>query len=118
MQIFQMAASDNIKLMKEQQSIMNGKLDTLTKDANELRENVDATRGDIETLRLEIIGIKEKESLFHSRTKEKMMRSKPILACANPRYSSSLTQHFTNSTGQILFNLINGTFHVEGLFTS
>lgn len=71
-QIFLMSTTENIKLMKEQQSIINEKLDNLTKETKELREDVDAARGDIELMHMDVKGIKEKESLFHSRNKREV----------------------------------------------
>lgn len=92
-QIFQSASSDNVRLVKEQQSLINEKLDKtgkkvdallnnaskltddikgLKKDVKEIQENVDAARGDIELLHMDVKGIKEKESLFHLRNKREI----------------------------------------------
>ena len=80
------AQSTSLYLMREQQSVMNEKLDkvvnkvdalskdveALKKDVKEVQENVDAARGDIESMHMDIIAIKETEGLFHSRNKREI----------------------------------------------
>lgn len=68
-----------LSLMKDQQSVMNEKLDDISsdvdglkKDIGELSENVDAARGDIEQLHMDVKGIRDKENLFHSRNKREI----------------------------------------------
>jgi len=64
--------SVQLHLMRDQQSVINEKLDDLKKNARELNENVDAARGDIELLHMDVKGIKDKESLYHSRNKREI----------------------------------------------
>ena len=64
--------SATMHLIKDQQSVMNDKLDDLKVDIKELTENVDAARGDIEHLHMDVKGIREKEGLFHSRNKREI----------------------------------------------
>lgn len=87
------AHSSAMYLMKDQQSVMNEKLDSITdgvkvlkadvdvlkgdvkevkKDVKELREDVDGARGDIETIRMDVTWIKEKEGMGHSRNKREI----------------------------------------------
>lgn len=47
-------------------------LQTLDKEIKELSENVDAARGDIELLHMDVKGIRDKEGLFHSRNKREI----------------------------------------------
>lgn len=61
-----------LSLMKDQQSVMNEKLDNIDSTVKEMSENVDAARGDIELLHLDVKGIREKEGLFHSRNKREI----------------------------------------------
>lgn len=64
--------SATMHLIKDQQSVMNDKLDDLKVDIKELTENVDAARGDIEHLHMDVKGIRDKEGLFHSRNKREI----------------------------------------------
>lgn len=64
--------SATMHLIKDQQSVMNEKLDDLKGDIKELTENVDAARGDIELLHMDVKGIRDKEGLFHSRNKREI----------------------------------------------
>lgn len=73
------AHSATMYLIKDQQSVMNEKLDGLQdeikevkKDVKEMSENVDGARGDIETIRMDVMWIKEKEGLAHSRNKREI----------------------------------------------
>ncbi len=59
-------------VIKDQQSVMNEKLDDLKGDIKELTENVDAARGDIELLHMDVKGIRDKDGLFHSRNKREI----------------------------------------------
>lgn len=64
--------SATMHLIKDQQSVMNEKLDDLKTDIKELTENVDATRGDIESLHMDVTAIKEKQGMYHSRNKREI----------------------------------------------
>ncbi|MBI3103629.1 hypothetical protein HYZ05_01690 [Candidatus Daviesbacteria bacterium] len=71
--------SATMHLIKDQQSVMNEKLDGLKEDVDglkkevkEMSENVDAARGDIELLHMDVKGIRDKEGLFHSRNKREI----------------------------------------------
>lgn len=64
--------SATMHIIKDQQSVMNEKLDDLQKGVKEMSENVDAARGDIESLHMDVKGIRDKESLFHSRNKREI----------------------------------------------
>lgn len=64
--------STTMHLIKDQQSVMNEKLDDLKKEVREMSENVDAARGDIESLHMDVKGIRDKEGLFHSRNKREI----------------------------------------------
>lgn len=66
------ADSSAMYLMKDQQSVMNEKLDSIADGVKELREDVDAARGDIETIRMDVTWIKEKEGMGHSRNKREI----------------------------------------------
>ncbi len=64
------------QIVKEE---VNDALEPVKKDLNELKrvvkeieENVDAARGDIEQLHMDVKGIREKEGLFHSRNKREI----------------------------------------------
>lgn len=64
--------SATMHLIKDQQSVMNDKLDDLKVDIKELTENVDAARGDIELLHMDVKGIRDKEDMAHSRNKREI----------------------------------------------
>lgn len=64
--------SATMHVIKDQQSVMNEKLDDLQGDIKELTENVDAARGDIELLHMDVKWIRDKEGLFHSRNKREI----------------------------------------------
>lgn len=66
------AHSSAMYLMKDQQSVMNEKLDNIVSEVKEMSENVDAARGDIETIRMDVTWIKEKEGMGHSRNKREI----------------------------------------------
>lgn len=73
------AHSTALYLMKDQQSVMNEKLDGLKEDVDGLKkevketsENVDAARGDIEALHMDVKAIKEKQGMYHSRNKREI----------------------------------------------
>lgn len=65
--------SATMHVIKDQQSVINEKLDDvgtdlkeLRKEVNEVSENVDAARGDIEQLHMDVRGIRDKESMFQN----------------------------------------------------
>lgn len=71
--------TSTMHVIKDQQSVMNEKLDGLQEDVHglekgvkEMSENVDAARGDIESLHMDVKGIRDKEGLFHSRNKREI----------------------------------------------
>lgn len=71
--------TSTMHVIKDQQSVMNEKLDgleggikTVKEQVKEMSENVDAARGDIESLHLDVKAIKEKQGLFHSRNKREI----------------------------------------------
>lgn len=64
--------SATMHLIKDQQSVMNEKLDDLKADINELTENVDAARGDIEQLHMDVKGIRDQVGMGHDRNKREI----------------------------------------------
>ena len=64
--------SATMHVIKDQQSVMNEKLDDITGDIKELSENVDAARADIENLHMDVKGIRDKEGMAHSRNKREI----------------------------------------------
>jgi len=74
--------SATMHVIKDQQSVINEKLDKLDgveadlkllrEDIKELSENVDAARGDIEQLHMDVKGIRDKEGMAHSRNKREI----------------------------------------------
>lgn len=61
-----------LSLMKDQQSVMNEKLDNIVSEVKEMSENVDAARGDIESIRMDVKAIREKQGMYHSRNKREI----------------------------------------------
>lgn len=64
--------SATMHVIKDQQSVMNEKLDKIVRDVEEMSENVDAARGDIELLHMDVKGIRDKEGIAHSRNKREI----------------------------------------------
>ncbi|GEM_PF-5346451 len=64
--------TSTMHVIKDQQSVMNEKLDDLKTELKEVNENVDAARGGIESLHMDVKGIRDKEGLFHSRNKREI----------------------------------------------
>ena len=64
--------STALYVMKDQQSVMNEKLDTIESKLEELSENVDAARGDIELLHTDVKGIRDDIGLWHQRDKREI----------------------------------------------
>lgn len=58
--------------LREDVNVVKRDVNVLKKDMKELSENVDAARGDIEHLHMNVKGIRDKESLFHSRNKREI----------------------------------------------
>lgn len=59
-------------LMREQQSVMNEKLDTISKDLERLEGKTDALSGDIEQLHDDVKAIKDKTGMYHDRNKREI----------------------------------------------
>ena len=64
--------SSTMHVIKDQQSVINQKLDKIESDVKEVSENVYATRGDIEQLHLDVKGIRDQEGMMHSRNKREI----------------------------------------------
>lgn len=71
--------SASIHFMRDQQSVMNGKLDALGKDLGEVKETqedhtrrLEALAGDTEQLLMDVKGIRDKEDMAHSRNKREI----------------------------------------------
>jgi uncharacterized coiled-coil DUF342 family protein len=81
------AQPTSIYLMREQQSVMNEKLDAIGKDLNEVKETqeehtkrLEALSGDIEQLHEDVKGIRDKEGMFHDRNKREIDEIKTHLS--------------------------------------
>lgn len=71
--------TSTMHVIKDQQSVMNEKLDNLQEDVDnlntgtkEISENIDAARADIENLHMDVKGIRDKEDMMHSRNKREI----------------------------------------------
>ncbi len=73
------AQSTSFYLMRDQQSVMNEKLDTITKTLEDhtkkldrLEDKTDALSGDIESLHDDVKAIKDKTGMYHDRNKREI----------------------------------------------
>lgn len=64
--------SAQLVLIKDKQSVLNDKLDNIDETLEDHTRRLEALAGDVEQLHLDVKGIKEKESLFHSRNKREI----------------------------------------------
>ncbi len=79
MEVSRTGQSASIHLMKDQQSVMNEKLDAIGKDLGEVKETqeghtrrLEALAGDTEQLLMDVKGIRDKEGMAHSRNKREI----------------------------------------------
>ena len=79
-------ANDDLKKIKEFQSVMNEKLDTIGRDLNEVKNTqkdhtrrLEALAGDTEQLLMDVKGIRDKEGMAHSRNKREINEIKKHL---------------------------------------
>ncbi len=70
---------DENKLKAIVEEVVNKAVDPIKEDLNEVKETLEdhtrrleALAGDVEQLHLDVVGIKEKESMFHSRNKREI----------------------------------------------
>lgn len=64
-----------LEVMDSRQEMTNDKLDKMQgilDGIKEMSKNVDAARGDIETIRMDVTWIKEKQGMYHSRNKREI----------------------------------------------
>ena len=71
-QMFQSNTADNIRLIKEQQSIINEKLDEHTKKLGRLEDKADALTGDVMELQDQTKAVWDKIALGHTRNKREI----------------------------------------------
>lgn len=68
----QLTQSSQISLMKDQQSVMNEKLDEVQETQEDHTKRLEALAGDVEQLHMDVKGIRDAEGMFHSRNKREI----------------------------------------------
>lgn len=71
-QVFASSAADNIRLMKEQQSIMNEKLDHIDETLEDHTRRLEALSGDMEQVLSEVKASHDEIGLWHQRDKREI----------------------------------------------
>ncbi len=72
MEVSRTGQSATLHLIKDQQSVMNDKLDKVSDTLEDHTKRLEALSGDTEQLLMDVKGIRDKEGMAHSRNKREI----------------------------------------------